>query len=56
MHSAIVVGLLLLAITAQHFGLEVVTHDSTRVQLGSFMVSSQVGQISLFENLEQICY
>jgi len=39
MRSATVVGLLLLAITSQHFGLEFVTHDSTRVQLGSFIVS-----------------
>jgi len=42
MRSAIVVGLLLLAITSQHSRPEFVTHDCTRVQLSSFIAVSPV--------------
>jgi len=40
MRSAIVVGLLLLAITSQHSGPEFVTHDCTRAQLSPFIAVS----------------
>ena len=40
MRLAIVVGLLLLAITSQHSGPEFVTHDCTRAQLSPFIAVS----------------
>jgi len=42
MRSAIVVGLLLLAITSQHSGPEFVTHDCTRAQLSPLLPSRRL--------------